>query len=38
MTHVVCYLLIAGETKSCTLHTDEVNTGKKLAMLFFAYG
>lgn len=37
MAHVFYYLMITEETKLCMSHSDEMNTGKTSAMLFFAY-
>lgn len=36
MTHLIYNLLITGETRFCVLHSDEMNTEKTSAMLFFA--
>lgn len=37
MAHVFYYLMTTEETKLCMSHSDEMNTGKTSAMLFFGY-
>lgn len=35
--NVMAHVLITGEIKLCMSHSDEMNTGKTSAMLFFGY-